>query len=344
MQDSTFFLEAIAELYKKQPLALHPLHRNNPVWKRLYRVDFTNETSWVLRAYHRSFVDDPMFHLFSRYSSLFEWLQTRATLLVYLTQQRYPAPAMLPCQTGALIGIYQEWYLFMTTFVEGDAKEASPEKMQQLGAALGYLHTLPPPEAADLEGRRSVSWWEPDSGIAYALNCLDRVAERIPEEWNEASIIFRNILLFFQERQQLAKTITHADCWAENGLQTQGDIAMLIDWECAGLGLAIIDIGSLLLYCHFDQFDNPEYHTDAQRIAAVIDGYCRKRQIPPNELEILVEAVRFNIAWRGAWTLGRIEHKGWHERLHRFLTILWRWYALSEEIVHIAYEQIEHTI
>lgn len=52
MQDSTFFLEAITELYNTQPLILHPLRRNNPTWKRLYRVDFTNRPSWVLRAYH----------------------------------------------------------------------------------------------------------------------------------------------------------------------------------------------------------------------------------------------------------------------------------------------------
>ncbi len=345
MQDGQvilFFLQAVAEQYGRQPLALHPLRCHNPARKQLYHVEFANEPAWVMRAYHPSFIEDPTFPWLSRYPTLFEWLHAHATILDYLAQQRYPAPHVISTRTGAWIGTHQEWYILMTSFVDGDAKEATPAKIQALGASLGFLHTLHLPGETISKNEVGKSWWEPVTAISYALHHLSLIAEHIPAEWREAYAAFRSTFLFFQQRPQLLRMIIHGDCWAENGIRTQGEMAILIDWECAGSGLAIVDLGSLLLHCHWDQFDNAEYQPDIQRIAAVARGYCQWRQLPPDELAILVEAVRFSIAWRGALILSLIEYEGWHERLHQSLTQWWRWYTISEEIAHIAHPLFEH--
>jgi Ser/Thr protein kinase RdoA (MazF antagonist) len=303
-----------------------------------------NKLSWVLRAYHRSFVEDEMFGWLSRYPSLFEWLQTRASILMYLTQQGYPVPLVVSAQAGAWIGFYQEWYMLMTTFVDGDAKETTPEKMQALAASLGCLHTLPLPEAPSAARSVGVSWWEPTTGIRDALDRLGSSAESIPTEWQEAHAAFLQTFHTFQQHPHIPRTLIHGDCWAENGIRTQEERATLIDWECAGLGIAIADLGSLLLHCHFDQFDNSEYRPDPQRIASVVQGYCLWRSPGSEELAVLLEAIRFSISWRGASLCQHGARHGWNEKLQQSLTRWWRWYAISEEIAHISRACIEQRL
>ncbi|HZR40803.1 MAG TPA: phosphotransferase [Ktedonobacteraceae bacterium] len=352
MDEIAFFLEAVTDLYGKQPIALHLIHRNFPPEKRLYRIDFANKRSWILRAYHRSFVDNGIFRWFSHYPSLSEWLQTQANTLTYLAQHGYPVPHIVPTRTGKLIGLYQDWYILTAIFVEGDARDTSPEKMHALGASLGYLHTMPLPETPSLTSSIGISWWEPHAAIPLSLDQLHSVADHIPAEWREAHAAFTRTFQYFQQHSQLARTIIHADCWAENGIQTQEHEATLIDWECAGLGIAITDLGSLLLHCHFDQRDLlehqkwPEYQPDPRRIAAVVNGYRRWRQLPPDELDALLDAIRFSIAWRGLWFfLNGVSH-GWLEGLQQALRRQWRWYAITEEIARLSrayFEQISIT-
>jgi Ser/Thr protein kinase RdoA (MazF antagonist) len=189
-----------------------------------------------------------------------------------------------------------------------------------------------------------VSWWEYVTGIRDALDRLDSAAEALPAEWQEAHAAFLQTFHTFQQHPYLPTTLIHGDCWAENGIRTQGECATLIDWECAGLGIAIADLGSLLLHCHFDQIDNidvAEYHPDPQRIAAVVRGYCRWRSPGAEELAALLEAIRFSIAWRGALWCQSGAMYGWNEWPQQRLTRWWCWYAISEEIAHIARACIE---
>jgi thiamine kinase-like enzyme len=94
----------------------------------------------------------------------------------------------------------------------------------------------------------------------------------------------------------MKRTLNFKQTRIRNGIRTQEERATLIDWECSGLGIAIADLGSLLLHCHFDQFDNLEYRPDPQRIAAVVQGYCHWRSPGSEELTVLLEAIRFSIS------------------------------------------------
>lgn len=339
MEETPFFLTAIEEQYGLQKHTLHLLRTNDPNEKRLFRVDYNNKPLYVLRAYHHSFVHTDLFSLLSRYSSLSTWLQAQASLLVHLAQQGYPAPQVVPSSTGTLVATYQDWSLLMITFVEGNAREATPEKMETLGAALGHLHTLPFPETSDKIG---ISWWELHAAIPFALHQFDTQAQHIPTEWQEDYRAYLATFRYFQQRPPLASTLIHADCWAENGIRTLADEVTLIDWECAGLGTAIIDLGTLLLHCHFDQRDTyehqyiPDYHPDPLRIAAVVKGYRRWRQPAPDELHALLEAVRFSIAWRGVWFLLLSTRTGWPAGLQQVLRRWRRWYTISEDIACIS--------
>lgn len=341
MEDLNFFLTAVAEQYGTYPLALHPLRRKNPEGKRLYRVDFAEGPSWVMRAYQQSYAKDIIFGWLSRYSSLLEWLQTRAEILSYLYRRGYPIPMVIPTRTETLIGFQQEWLLLMTAFIDGDARETSPEKMLALGASLGLLHTQPLPD----KYRQGSSWW-PFACFEDGLQRLTASAQYVPAEWQEFYENCIQTFRYFLQRPHLSQTLIHGDCWAENGIQIGKEQAILIDWECAGLGIAILDFGSLLLHCHFDQLDafedhpDPPFRPDLERISAVVQGYNLWRHLPPEELNVLLEAVRFSIAWRGAWFFSLLAKMGPNKNLQRAMICWRRWYAISEEIAALAHQVI----
>lgn len=101
------------------------------------------------------------------------------------------------------------------------------------------------------------------------------------------------------------------------------------------------------LLCHLDQRHHfaegvtPQYQPDPQRIAAVIQGYTRWRHLLFEEREVLLEAVRFSSAWRGAWFFSLVEKSGLTVSLENALRNWQQWYLISEEITRLALELIE---
>jgi Ser/Thr protein kinase RdoA (MazF antagonist) len=100
--------------------------------------------------------------------------------------------------------------------------------------------------------------------------------------------------------------LVHGDARAGNAVQTAPRQVTLIDWEAAGLGLPVLDLGNCLAECHLDASlppDRPEawlVQPGEQRIAAVARGYSRFRALSPAERELLPDAVRFGAAFVGA--------------------------------------------
>lgn len=60
-------------------------------------------------------------------------------------------------------------------------------------------------------------------------------------------------------------------------------------------------------------------------------------------MDMLLKAIRFSIAWRGAWfTLNARD--GWNEGVERRLMRWQKWYAISEDITNIALESFEQIV
>jgi Ser/Thr protein kinase RdoA (MazF antagonist) len=296
-----------------------------------------------MRAYKQSYNTSDIYHWLSRSSSLVEWLQARARILTYLATQDYPAPIPIPTQTGALIGKHEEWHILMTTFVNGDAKDARAEKIAALSASLGHLHTLALPPSQNL---LADSWW-PQACMHDGLTRLTSSAGVVPGEWHAFYNACLQTFHSFLDQSPLPQTLIHGDCWAENGVQTHENQGLLIDWECAGVGISVLDFGSLLLHCHFDQMDRfeqsipPQYEPDPQRIMAVVNGYSCWRHLSSEEDAVLLEAIRFSIAWRGVWFFSLMEKGGLNEWLEGALKRWNRWYMISEEIARLSHIALE---
>jgi Ser/Thr protein kinase RdoA (MazF antagonist) len=253
------------------------------------------------------------------------WLQGRAATLGWLAAHGYPAPRLVPERTGDPVGVAGPWLTMAATFVPGRALARG--QLGLLGAALGRLHALPAPPAYPMPepepgpGRGSgtgppavgpgLASWHP-AAIPAALSRLDAVTALLPGEWRPLQEQFRATLLAIQRAAPgLPRAVVHGDAWPGNAVVTPDGRAALIDWENGGLGLPVVDLGHCLMECHLDPglpVGQPAawlIRPDPGRVAAVLDGYTRWRQVHDAEREILPEGIRFATAYIGAIHLER---------------------------------------
>ena len=115
--------------------------------------------------------------------------------------------------------------------------------------------------------------------------------------------------------------LTHGDCWYKNAIKTPQDGVVLIDRDCAGVGLPILDLGYLLLTSHYDLAQPLSITADAEKIRAIMRGYQAARPISPQSVrrwQALCNALKqFILAniWRNrarlrqtTWCCGKCKH------------------------------------
>jgi Ser/Thr protein kinase RdoA (MazF antagonist) len=249
-------------------------------------------------------------------ASLTGWLQGRAATLDWLASQGYPAPRVIATRTGDLIGVAGAWLTWATGYIPGRALASGGGQAGLLGAALGRLHVLGAPAAGLVAGtepgiaagpRPGLATWHPAAAIPAALGRLDAVAVLLPGEWRPLHEQFRSTLLAVQRALPgLPVAVVHGDPWPGSAVVTADGAAVLIDWENAGVGVPVLDLGSCLIACHLDPgppAGSPGaslIQPDPGRIAAVLDGYARWRRLDDAERSVLAEGLRFAAACAGA--------------------------------------------
>jgi Ser/Thr protein kinase RdoA (MazF antagonist) len=269
-----------------------------------------------------------------------DWLRGRASTLLWLEDRGYPAPRVIRTHSGDLVGLAGVWATLATTYVAGTPLRPDTGQLRLLGEALGRLHALDAStfaggagagglDAGDLHagtagtgsagtgsagtGSAGVvtaaerALWHPETAIPAALGRLEVVESVTTADQRRLLEQLRAILLEVQQRApMLPVAMVHGDPWPGNALSTARDAVTLIDWENAGLGMPLLDLGYCLLECHLDvglPGDQPvawHIQPNEDRIAAVLAGYSRWRRLRPAERDLLADGMRFAAAFVGA--------------------------------------------
>ena len=205
---------------------------------------------------------------------------------------------MVATRTGDPVGVAGIWLTWATTYVPG--RPLAPDGLDLLGEALARLHTLDATGAAV-----GLASWHPGAAIRDALRRLDAVEALLPPAWRPMHAEFRRTLLAVREAA-LPMAVVHGDAWPANAIRSGAGEVTLIDWENAGLGVAVTDLGNCLLESHLDP-GLPATQPSAwliqpspARIAAVLTGYCRLRRLNAAERRLLLPGIRFATAFAGA--------------------------------------------
>jgi Ser/Thr protein kinase RdoA (MazF antagonist) len=248
-----------------------------------------------------------------------DWLCGRAAVLRWLEEQAYPAPRVVPTRSGDPVGLAGVWATLATGYLAGTPLRPGTDELRMLGEALGRLHALDSSTftgAVDAGAGGAVAGggsavaggggapgmaagraaWHPEIAVPAALGRLEAVEDLIPADQRQLLEQLRDVLLAVQQRAQLLPSaVVHGDPWPGNAIRTAPDQVTLIDWENAGLGIPLLDLGYCLLEGHLD-LGLPAGQPDEDRVAAVAAGYSRWRRLQPAEQEMLLEGIRFAAA------------------------------------------------
>jgi Ser/Thr protein kinase RdoA (MazF antagonist) len=294
----------------------------------------------VVRAFR---TDMPLAGQFrgGRPAAVTDWLWSRAATLGWLEEHAYPAPRVIRTHSGDPVGLAGIWATLATTYVTGTPLRPSNGQLRLLGEALGQLHALGTAGAGAAVARAA---WDPETAIPAALGRLEAVDSLTPAGWRPLLDQFRAVLLAVRQRAPaLPSSVVHGDPWPGNAVHTGRDQVTLIGWENAGLGLPLVDLGFCLLECHLD-VGLPGYRPSARhiqpdenRIAAIVAGYSRWRQLQPAEKDLLLEGIRFPAAYAGAIhveqaLLGGMSGRSMDVRLERLRNRL----AVSDAVAELA--------
>jgi Ser/Thr protein kinase RdoA (MazF antagonist) len=322
-------IEILARLVDRRYGAINarltPVHQFTMAGRGVYKIERAVGQPWLLRAYRREAQTD------SR-------LAERSASLLFLEQANYPAPNLIRTLDHGLVGSDGGWAAIVVTFIEGKMAGSSLQDFYDIGTALGRLHRLAPTLGSPASLPVPPSRWQPASKIASWIDQLTAVADDVPPElqrlYDFSLATLRRVLAW----PDLPATILHTDCWANNAIRTPDGQLVLVDWDGAGWGPAILDLGYLLVACHASLPEWPQIIPSAERIGAVMAGYQQQRAITPVEYDLLNDAVCFAEAFRAVQWLAEALPGNWRE--HRGLLRFHARYAVTTEITRLALHQL----
>jgi Ser/Thr protein kinase RdoA (MazF antagonist) len=290
MYDMQNVLKFIRERYGSQNIVLDILSRTAE--KCVYQIRLPDGEAWLLRMYQVANDQDMVF------SSFF-----LASVLTFLEERQYPAVRVIRSIDDEMVIVHDGWHCLMTTFVEGTPIDLSPDSFYRLGAILGKLHALPLID--DVSPALPWAGMLPSGELAYAQRQLERVQSLVPAQLEPRYEELLQAVSSMDRLEGLPLVCIHNDCHPANSISTSDGQVLLIDWEGAGLGPAVIDVGFLLASSDGAAPWTPlapsdVYRPHQERIAAIIDGYRQYHVLTPDELEQLPDAIRFRSLVYGA--------------------------------------------
>lgn len=315
--DLTTLNRLLTSAYHLQLASLQPLTGTGD--KQLYRAEDVHGQRLILRVYS----------LAQR-----ETVDALLHVLFFLEQQAYAAERVVAGIQNASVITDNGAILVVTTFIEGKAADFSPTTLHNVGAQLGRLHALP------LEARFAlpIAQMLPAPELAYAQSQLASVAQDVPRELRPRYDVLLDAIQHIASCTHLPTVLLHNDCHLANTLHTPAGQMLFIDWEGAGVGPAVIDVGFLLVSSNKASLWTPELAPDLQRIPALVEGYCQYHLLTPEELDYLPDAIRFRSLVYGSCHLAEAIRQRRYEDDEQWW---WLRYQAADEIASRARECFE---
>lgn len=224
------------------------------------------------------------------------WLMGQAAVLSYLRQQQYPAPRLRATRQAEIIAHAGQWTAILVSFIEGQMADFTPQRLSAMGQQLARLHKLPAVDNATLP----LSRLDPTLVTPEHIQQMKQALTSLPQELQNMGNELFTLLQHIQQAHDLPQGLLHGDCWPHNAIRTPAQMLAFIDWDGAGLGPLILDLGHLLMYCHLGKPQLPSMEANPQLIQAIINGYLKERTLTTHELDYLLDAIRYNLARRAA--------------------------------------------
>ncbi len=211
-------------------------------------------------------------------------------LLVSLTGKELIKAPPIPGKNGSTVFDFNGTPVMLKPFIEGEVKRnLTLDDYKLVGEKLGKLNLIT--DAKGLEGRTSGMPIDEAEMIRNPDLESGKFFRNLSEEETKSVFSQMNSLLErtlpIEERlTALPQALIHGDLFWDNLVKEDSGSIEFIDFDFAGLGVPVVDIGMALLgMCR------GEIGLDVEKTEAFMTGYCQTRTLSKDEIENLDGAV-----------------------------------------------------
>ena len=279
MPEASFVTHIARTLYDLESQSIESLDQFQNATRGIYRVQDAQNRSWVMRL--------------SQYPETVDAYTHAADLLGWLTHRSYPAPSVRRTTDQQFVGLIDGWAVMVLSYVAGAVLTTpSADELGTVAQTIGRLHRL----SVDTQHGFAHSRCHPDH-IATAAHQLAQHSAKVPQAFQTLVTDLHTAMCALQQlRQRLC--LTHGDCWHSNAIKADDGRLTLIDWDHAGIGLPLLDLGNLLLSAHFDLQRPLHLEADDAKIRAMMQGYQQECRISAHERASIANSMRFLLAFQ----------------------------------------------
>ena len=195
-------------------------------------------------------------------------------IFAFLGQHNFPAPTLLPAKDSQPFIKHDGRYWYMLSYVRGTQPERTPENYRKLGELTAQLHNLK------------------GYGIATSFTFakeMELMRQRAADQHTPEEYL--RLVNQLPDLSRYPTSLIHTDIGMNNAIQdNKGDI-YLIDWDDAGIGTRILDIGFPLI-CGFLSED---LHFETDNASAFYQGYFAHTALTEEERAHIFDAALFYV-------------------------------------------------
>jgi len=211
------------------------------------------------------------------------------------------SPVPILTRLRSPVYISPPWHGVLFPRFQGIVPLINDEVCQKIGSALAQLHLSTKPEKLHslpypLRNANEVSYF-PQDLVEFSHNklCPEDFKNSIRKHLPEAALAF-----YLSLEQQLPHAILHGDLYYDNTLFHDGNLKGMLDFEQAGLGPCLFDIGvSISGTCLQNQKIHPPF------VQSFLLGYQQVRKLTTTEIELLPLAVLCGFFSISLWRIHR---------------------------------------
>ena len=222
--------------------------------------------------------------------------------LQFLADSAFPAPRLLATQDGLIFRNLAEKTGYITTFIQGILPPATIDSAKKLGRTAGRLHALDAVKA----GLADTTFT-----IAAERQFFERLdADPAVQAWEGYGEIRDQLAVAWKNLSDLdaaPQALVHTDILFENAVRVPSGAVTLIDWDGAGIGPAIQDVGYFLVE---QAVSLTGEQLSLDNALAFLSGYTAERHLSSLEWDLLPEALIFGAIvyvmapWDGKVSMG----------------------------------------
>jgi len=227
-------------------------------------------------------------------------LEEEQQILLYLNQQGYPYSLRpFALKNGGLVYNYGSYFGVLYPFVPGIPPGPSDYTCKEVGAALAKLHSIKHDQAlfSTLRHHETVGF-----GAQEILNYSQN--PKCPPDYREAFLYFFPDHLREFIATPFEKGIIHGDLYYDNTLFNNNHLSSVLDFEQAGIGEYILDLGiSLSGTC----LEKGRIITPL--VNSYLEGYEAIKPLKAHELKFLDHAIILGLLSISLWRIKRFKER-----------------------------------